>query len=139
MAPAASSASAADPVSCPGASSPAEPGPAVAVTQRMVSAPIAAAIGRLTRNTARQPKATTSPPPSTGPTISELPAAPAQIPTAWARSRGAVKVCVRIARVAGISIAAPTPCTARKMISQPVVGAAAHSPDPAAKTATPAR
>jgi hypothetical protein len=71
--------------------------------------------------------------------ISELPAAPAQIPTAWARSRGAVNVCVRIARVAGSSIAAPAPCMTRKLISQPAPGATAHSPDPSAKMASPIR
>jgi len=79
------------------------------------------------------------PPAETGPTTSALPAAPAQIPTAWARWRGSVNVWVKIANVAGSSIAAPTPCNTRNAISHPGPGATAHNPEPTAKTASPVR
>jgi hypothetical protein len=61
------------------------------------------------------------------------------MPTAWARSRAPVNVCVKMASVAGNSIAAPTPCKARKATRAPAVGAAAQRAEPSAKTSTPAR
>ena len=70
---------------------------------------------------------------------SALPAADAQMPTACARSRCPVNVWVKIASVAGSSIAAPAPCRTRKATSAPVVGAAAHSAEPREKTPAPAR
>jgi len=45
----------------------------------------------------------------------------------------------RIARLAGTSSAAPTPCSARAASSQPNPGASAHAADAVAKTAMPAR
>ena len=52
-------------------------------------------------------------PPRAGPSASAMPETPAQMPMAWARSLGSVKVLVRMARVAGIMTAAPSPCSAR--------------------------
>ena len=51
-------------------------------------------------------------PPRAGPTASEMPETPAQMPMAWALSLGSMNVFVRMARVEGIMTAAPSPWTA---------------------------
>jgi len=47
------------------------------------------------------------------------------------------KLLPRIARLAGISIAAPTPCSTRASINHGSPGTAAHSSDAAANKPTP--
>ena len=49
------------------------------------------------------------------------------MPSARARSRGSVKVVVRMVSVAGASIAAPRPCTARAITSASAPGARPHT------------
>ena len=66
-----------------------------------------------------------------------MPDTPAQMPMAWARSRGSVKVLVRMARVAGIMMAAPTPCSARAPMRSWTLGESAHSSEAAVKMPTP--
>ena len=57
--------------------------------------------GTLIRNTAGQPKFSTSSPPSNGPSAMPTPATPAQTPIARARSLGTWKVFVMIESVVG--------------------------------------
>ena len=57
--------------------------------------------GTLIRNTASQPKFSTSRPPSNGPNAIPTPATPAQTPMARARSAGTWKVLVMIESVVG--------------------------------------
>src|SRR5713101_475383 len=57
--------------------------------------------GTLIRNTAGQPKFSTSNPPSNGPIEMPIPATPAQIPMARARSLGTWKVLVMMESVVG--------------------------------------
>ena len=64
------------------------------------------------------------------------PATAPQMPNAAPRRSGG-KVFVMIVRVCGISMAAPSPCTARNPISQPGLGAAPHAADANVNTATP--
>src|SRR3954453_5100593 len=99
-------------------------GSALSVTRRAVRTAAAATIGRLTRNTQRQPGPATSRPPAIGPAGSDSPATAAQTPIARARSAPPGNVCVMIASVPGSSSAAPTPCTPRAPTSTPVDGAA---------------
>ena len=57
--------------------------------------------GTLIRNTAGQPKFSTSSPPSSGPSAMPTPATPAHTPMARARSLGTWKVLVMIDSVVG--------------------------------------
>ena len=59
-----------------------------------------------------QPAVSTSQPPSIGATAPAIAPAAAQVPTARPRS-SPVKEALRMARLFGISIAAPSPCSAR--------------------------
>ncbi len=86
----------------------------------------------------RQPAASTSAPPTTGPTARLSPTTPPQTPIAWARSRGSVKVLVMIDMATGLSIDPPTACTIRNTISRSMVGANPHSSDPIPNTTSPA-
>jgi hypothetical protein len=90
------------------------------------------------RKIARQPTASTSQPPRSGPSAPATELAAAQVPTARPRASPS-KAAPRIARLAGTSSAAPTPCSAHTASSQPNPGASAHAADAAAKTAMPAR
>ena len=52
----------------------------------------------------RQPTDVTNTPPTTGPKAMDTPTTAPQMPTAWARSRGMVKVFVMIDMATGLSI-----------------------------------
>jgi len=52
--------------------------------------------------------------------------------------RSAGKAEVRIVRLSGVMTAAPSPCTARAVISSPTSGASAQAADAAVNTARPA-
>ncbi len=66
------------------------------------------------------------------------PLKPDQAPMALPRSSGR-NVASRMARLPGVSSAAPMPCRARAAMRTPEVGAAAHSRDARANQMTPAR
>lgn len=64
------------------------------------------------------------------------PATAPQTPNAAPR-RSAGNVFVMMVSVCGISMAAPSPCTARNPISQPALGARPHAADAAVNTPMP--
>jgi hypothetical protein len=66
-----------------------------------------------------------------------MPATPAQIPMARARSAGSGTLLARIERVVGISIEAPAACSARAPISQPSPGARLHAAEQTANRTRP--
>ncbi len=84
----------------------------------------------------RQDTADTSQPPMNGPTAVPTPARPDQAPMALPRSSGR-NVAWRIARLPGVSSAAPMPCSARAAIRNSEVGATAQSRDASANQMTP--
>jgi hypothetical protein len=94
------------------------------------------ASGGLIRKTKRQEPTWSSQPPRNGAIADAVPLNPDQAPIALARSVS-VKLAWMMARLAGVRSAPPTPCRARAAISQPLLGASAHSRDAAANHATP--
>ncbi len=94
-------------------------------------------IGRLMRNTEPHQKCSSSRPEVIGPMAAPLPAMPAQMAIALARSRTG-KTLVRIDSVEGMTNAAPMPITARAAMSTPGLSAKAPRMEPAAKTTRPA-
>ena len=68
-------------------------------------------------NTEPHQKWSSRKPPTTGPSATATPATPDQMPIAIARSRAFVNTLVRIESVAGMISAAPTPITARAVMS----------------------
>ena len=88
------------------------------------------------RNTQRQDATAISQPPRNGPIAVATPPSPDHAPIARARSSGAKDAWI-IARLPGVSSAAPTPCSARAAISSGAVGASPHSSDATANQTTP--
>lgn len=78
-------------------------------------------------------------PPAAGPAARPIPLKPAHSPIALTRSRGTGYAAASRASEAGLSAAAPMPCTTRPVISHPIEGATEHSTDATVNTATPAR
>ena len=76
-------------------------------------------------------------PPSTGPSASASALTAAQMPMAVLRSLALVNVAMMMASVAGISSAAPTPCTARLAMSTPPLPASPAASEESVKTARP--
>ena len=93
--------------------------------------------GTLMRKIAPQSKCRSIHPPTTGPMATPMPLHPAHTPIARRRRRGSGKACVRIASVAGNTIAAPTPIAARHPTRAPGVPANAAPTEVTPKTATP--
>ena len=60
-------------------------------------------------------------------------------PIALARSAGSVKVAATIAIATGLSMVPPTACSARAAIRKPMLGATAHSNEPAPNATSPTR
>ena len=85
----------------------------------------------------RHPTDVTSTPPTTGPSAMETPTTAPQIPTAWARSRGMVKVFVMIDIATGFSIDPPIAWIMRKTMRVSRLGARLQSSEPAAKVNSP--
>ena len=83
-----------------------------------------------------QPGCCSSSPPSTGPSATAAPTAPAHAPMALPRSCGG-KTTVMMARVVGSTAAPPTPMMARKPMSIPGVVAKALAAEASAKTMSP--
>ena len=102
----------------------------------MTSIP-ATTTGRLTTNTARQSKYSTSTPPRIGPSEAARPLAPIQMPTARARSRGSGKVWAISDSELGTIAAAASPWRARPAVSSPRPGASAQRSDAKPKAAMP--
>ena len=76
-------------------------------------------------------------PPMTGPPIVASPVTPSRIPIAVPR-RSAGKAALTMARASEITKAAPTPCTARAMISVFTSGARAQAAEVSTNAARPA-
>lgn len=93
---------------------------------------------RLTANTQRQPKPSTSNPPSSGPITKAVPVHAVQIPMAR-DCAGPTNLAFSIASELGTRKAAPTPCTQRAAINTAPVGAAAHSSEAKPNATSPAR
>ena len=106
----------------------------VSGTWRRVITIVTAAIGRLMKNTGRHDTASTSQPPTNGPTAPAAAPNPAHAPTARDRSSG-WNDAEMIARLLGTSRAPATPWRARAAMSTSMVGASPHSreatPNPA--------
>ena len=96
----------------------------------------AAAIGRLIAKIARQLTVSISQPPRRGPIAPAAAPTAAQVPMARPRA-SPEKLAPRIARLFGISTAAPIPCNTRPASSQLSVGATAQRIEAAAKIPTP--
>ena len=134
-----SSASAAPARTTPVTSSPPVLRSELSWTARAASAIATMTIGTFTKNTARQPTASVSAPPSRGPAGSAALPIPAQIPIARARSSPLGYASLITASVPGNMSAAPAPCATRNPTSAPAAGASPHPSDPAPNTARPAR
>ena len=88
------------------------------------------------KKTARQETVSTSHPPSIGPIAAVIALKPDHVPMARPRSSSG-KELLMIARLPGISKAAPLPWTARAAMSCPMLEAKPHQAEALAKTATP--
>ena len=84
----------------------------------------------------RHETASTNQPPRRGPTAAATPPSPDHAPTAAPRPSGS-KLAWMIARLPGVSSAAPMPWKARAAINVPAEGAIPHSSDPIANQITP--
>jgi len=89
-------------------------------TTGRVSASTSAPTGTLTKKIHSQPAYFVRMPPKSTPAAAPLPPIAPQMPSALLRSEPSSNVVVMIASVAGDTIAAPTPCTARAAISTPI-------------------
>ena len=85
----------------------------------------------------RHPTEVTSTPPTTGPRAMETPTTAPQIPTAWARSRGMVKVFVMIDMATGFSIEPPIGLDHAKDDERAEVGGEAAEQRPGGEGAQP--
>ena len=83
-----------------------------------------------------QDAASVTAPPMTGPSAAPRPTVAPQRPSAMPRRCGGVTLAMSVT-VSGITIAAPTPWTARAAISTPMPGASAEAALPAVNTVTP--
>ena len=122
---------------CPAKSSaPARDG--VSATTLQVSQMPAAPIGRFTRKMLRQPRVSTSKPPSGGPADSVTLAAAVHKLIARARAAASLpQECVNNAREHGTTRAAPIPCRLRAAISAPTPGARPQPSDASANSISP--
>src|SRR5262245_40306192 len=84
------------------------------------------AMGTFTKKIARHENASTSQPPSTGPSAVVRADAPAQVPIARPRSFSG-KVALMIARLLGTRIAPPIPCAVRATVRGKAPGANPHA------------
>ena len=98
---------------------------------------IAAPIGTLTKNPARQEIQWASAPPPTRPRLAPIPAVAPYKATARVRSRPSGKLAVSRESEAGATIAAPIPCTARPAIAHQPAGARPINRDATENTTKP--
>jgi hypothetical protein len=78
----------------------------------------------------------TTAPPTSGPNAIASPPMPPQAPSASPRFSGGT-AALRSVSVSGITIAPPTPCTARATLSASTLGASAAATEPSVKIARP--
>ena len=93
-------------------------------------------MGTLIQKIHCQDAASVTAPPMTGPSAAPRPAVAPQRPSAMPRRCGGVTLAMSVT-VSGVTIAAPTPWTARAAISAPMPGASAEAALPAVNTMTP--
>jgi hypothetical protein len=124
-------------VTAPPASKPRSPGIRLSRTIGRVSASTSAPTGTLTKKIHSHPAYFVRIPPNNTPAAAPLPPIAPQMPSALFRSEPSSNVVVMIDSVAGETIAAPTPCTARAAMRTPIELARPQTSDAAEKTATP--
>src|ERR1700728_804866 len=112
-------------------------GPRLSASPSRAPATAATPTGTFTQNTQCQDSPWVTAPPISGPTATPRPEIPPQMPM-MAPRRSAGKAEVRIVRLSGVMNAAPSPCTARAVISSPTSGASAQAADAVVNTARPA-
>ncbi len=105
-------------------------------TTRRIRISVTTTTGTLMAKIQRQEAASTSWPPTTGPSTVPIPPHAVQVPTALPRS-SCGKVETITASAAGVSSAPATPCSARAATSTSIVGASAHSSEVAPNAVTP--
>ena len=105
-------------------------------TQREEMSSTATATGRFMRKMSRHETALISQPPSSGPKAMATPLKPDQAPMARERSAGTKEAC-KMARLPGVSRAAPTPCSPRAATRVAALGATPHSSEAMANQAVP--
>ncbi len=124
-------------VTAPGMSGrPATPGSFDSSMCRNVIATATSAIGTLRKKTHRHDAASTSHPPTNGPSALVAPDIPAHSPTACPRSSSRIPALTS-ARLPGTSAAAATPCTRRATTNHSMVGARPHAIEAIANTISP--
>ena len=106
-------------------------------TTRAMATSATAITGTLIMSTDPHQKCSSSQPPVTGPSATATPDVAAQMAMAIARSLGARKTLTRMARVAGNISAAPTPISARQMMSSPALPENAANPENTANRTRP--
>jgi hypothetical protein len=94
-------------------------------------------IGTFSQKIHCQEAPSTTAPPTSGPMAMARPPTAPQAPRARPRRSGDTAADSRV-RVSGMTMAAPTPWTARAATSQPMPGASAAAADPAVNRASPA-
>ncbi len=94
-------------------------------------------IGTFSQKIHCQDAPSTTAPPTSGPMAMARPPTAPQAPRARPRRCG-VTAADSSVRVSGITMAAPTPCTARAATSAPMPGASAAAADPAVNRVRPA-
>ena len=108
-------------------------------TNLIANNPAITAIGTLTPKHQRHEKYSVSVPPRIRPIAAPPPEIAPITPNAFARSVGTVKVTEIIAKAAGASSAAKTPCNARDANNSPWVDAIPPSAEAPAKPARPTK
>ncbi len=107
-------------------------------TNRRITASTAIPTGTLTKKIHSHPRYSVSRPPASTPTAAPEPPTAPQMPSALLRSAPSVKVVDTIDRPAGVTSAAPRPCTARAAISAVSLLARPQANDAIVKRITPA-
>ena len=112
-------------------------GPKVSGRIRRTATAAPMASGTFTQNTQCQSRPSVTAPPTSGPEATPSPATPPQIPTTAPRFSAGNDDVSRVSP-RGITIAAPSPCTARKPIRVPRFGARAHAAEARLNRTSPA-
>jgi hypothetical protein len=111
-------------------------GPTLSSTRRVVSRIAMMPIGRFSQKIHCQASPSAIAPPMNGPLSVANPVSPRYSPIALPRRAGGNTALISVSD-SGSTIAAPTPCTARAVISAPMLGASAHATEPSVNTASP--
>ena len=111
----------------PGRSSRVE-GPCVSSSWRSASGISTSPIGTFSQKIHCQEMPSTTAPPTSGPSATASPPMPPQAPSARPRRSGRTAAPRRMVSVSGITIAPPSPCTARATLRTSTLGASARRP-----------